>query len=56
MAVQWLRLHTSNAEGMGLKPGQERSHMPRGEAKKKKKKMKEVQGVGDVCIPRADSC
>ena len=38
--VQWLRLHSPNAAGTGLIPGQRRSRMP-GAAKKKKKKEKE---------------
>ena len=37
--VQWLRLHSPNAAGTGLIPGQRRSRMP-GAAKKKKKKRK----------------
>ena len=43
LVVQWLRLHTPNAEGPGSIPGQgTRSHMLQlrpGTAKKKKKKL-----------------
>ena len=36
LVVQRLRLHASNAGGKGLTPGQGRSHMPHGTAKRKK--------------------
>ena len=35
LAVQWLRLHTSTAGGMGSIPGQGRSCMPCSQKKKK---------------------
>ena len=42
-ATQWLRLPVSIAGDMGLIPGQGRSRMPCGMAKKKKKMFKELQ-------------
>ena len=39
LVVQWLRFCAPNAGGMGWIPGRGRSCMPRGVAKKKKKKV-----------------
>ena len=43
LVVQWLRLHIPNAGGTGSIPGELRSHLLKGMAKKKKKKIAIIQ-------------